>query len=608
MQYLLTVSGPDGVGETVIEGGSTLLDALIAAGMDHMEAPCSGKGLCGKCRVRASGALSPPEPRERELLSEAELAAGLRLACRARALGDVVIQCSVAGEAAILARGVSVEVAPDSPCVAVPLVLPASTLDDQLDDESRLLRALAGVLPGGRAPSSVRFSALAPLAAARGPSGLTAIVAGTEVLAVEPDSRPRRRFGIGVDIGTTTVVAHLVDLATGERLGHRSAVNDQRAFGADVISRIAATIERPDGLAELRGRIASQIGGMVHSLARSAGAAPADILTLAVAGNTTMLHLLAAVPPAAIAVAPFPAVFTRARACSPRDLGLDLPESCAVFLLPGVSGYVGADIVAGIMAVGMAERRETALLLDIGTNGEIALGSADGILCCATAAGPAFEGAGIEMGMGGVAGAVDSVWTDGSNLGSTTIGGEPALGLCGSGVIDALAVFLDCGLVDATGRVADAEEAAFLPAGIASLRREGGPRLYVDPAAGIYLSQGDIRQIQLAKAAIAAGIEVLLARAGKSAGDIDRVYLAGGFGSALDLKSAIRIGLLPRELRDRVVVAGNTAGEGAVAACLSRDRLAECDRIRELCSYVELSSRPDFNAAYVEHMMFPEAK
>lgn len=608
MRYRLTLSDHEGIREIETEEGSTILETLAAVGFGDLSAPCNGKGLCGKCRVRVTGSLSPPEHPEIELLSGAEIGSGLRLACRARIRGDIDVLIPAPDSVSILAEGISRAFPIDPPCVAVPLILPAPALGDTAgDDESRLLRALAGLLPKDVAPLGLRFSALAQLAAAaRDLSGLTAILAEREVVAVLPGARPRRRFGIGVDLGTTTIVAYLVDLADGSRLGHRSALNDQRIFGADVISRVDAISERPDGLVELQRQSVGQIGAMARSLAESVGGSIEDILALTVAGNTIMLHLVAGVSPASIPLAPYPAVFTGRRSCMPRDIGLDLADFCTVMLLPSVSGYVGSDIVAGIMAVGMAEDSGVTLFLDLGTNGEMALGGAGGILCCATAAGPAFEASGIEMGMGGISGAVDSIWIEGQRLVMTTIEGSPARGLCGSGLIDAVAAFLDCGLMDSTGRVVNVQEAKSLSPEFADLLDEDFGRVYIDRTARIYLTKAELRQVQLAKAAVAAGIEVLLSKSGKSADDVDRVYLAGGFGSALNMKSALRIGLLPEALRDRVIVAGNTAGEGAVAACLSKDRLAECDRIKNLCAYLELSSLPDFSAAFIEHIAYPE--
>ena len=284
-----------------------------------------------------------------------------------------------------------------------------------------------------------------------------------------------------MDIGTTTVVCYLVDLASGERLGARSALNAQRAYGADVISRIAAASESPAGLESLRSAIATQIARLIELAAIDAGVAREDIASIAVAGNTTMLHLLAGVPPDAIARAPFAPVFLGRRETSAAELGLVAHRTCTAILLPGVSGYVGADIVSGMAAVRMGETRGPALFLDLGTNGEIAFGGSEGILCCATAAGPAFEGAGIEMGSAGVDGAVDSVWIEDGAIRCTTIGGRPAAGICGSGLVDAVAAFLDCGLVDDTGRVVDAGEAASLPPAIAAAREGEGRevRIYV---------------------------------------------------------------------------------------------------------------------------------
>jgi uncharacterized 2Fe-2S/4Fe-4S cluster protein (DUF4445 family) len=560
--------------------------------------------------------LSPVGEAETRLLSAAELAAGLRLACIARIAGDVELERPEAGAAAIQSDGFFTSVQPDPPVRAVTVCLPEPSLENQSDDERRLLKALADILPPGLLPDRVELSALPALAAAaRSAAPLTAIVGGGRVLAVEDGvavesgDAGRKRYGIGIDIGTTTIVCYLVDLATGERPAYRAEINEQRAFGADVISRIAATIEQPAALADLRGRVVTQLAGMVDVLASTAGVDIGDILSAAVAGNTTMMHLLAGVPPAAMAAAPFIPAFTRSRMCTPAELGLPLASPSRVFLLPSVSAYVGADIVAGILATGMAGRDSLDLLLDIGTNGEIALGGSGGILCCATAAGPAFEGAGIEKGMGGVEGAIDTVWLDGDSLGFTTIGGSPAQGICGSGIIDAIAALLDCGLLEDSGRILDADEAASLPTAIAALRADTpkGPVVYLDRGRGIYLSQADIREAQLAKAAIAAGIDVLVARAGRSLADVGTVYLAGGFGSFLDERSAIRIGLIPRELADRIIVAGNTSGAGAAAACLSAGSLASCDGIARLCTYVELSSSADFNDAYIERMMFPES-
>ncbi|MEI6385443.1 MAG: ASKHA domain-containing protein [Spirochaetota bacterium] len=613
--------------EIPAETGTSLLDALIAAGENLVSATCAGKGRCGKCRLRASGALSEPSERERSLLSAAELAGGWRLSCMTHIEGPARIDRPASTVASILAEGPAIDFSPDPPARWLRLALPPPTLEEQISDEERLVAALAALPPALAAPAPgagvagagsaarVTTAALRGLAGAARHDSVEALVrmvpgGGAEVLAVaalpKESGAVRRSLGIGVDIGTTTVVSYLIDLSSGAILGTKSGLNDQRVFGADVIARIQATIERETGLEEQRLRIVSQLTIMAHALLAEAQAKSEELVSMAIAGNTTMLHLFAGVPPGAISTAPFPPVFTGLHVGLAPEFGLDLPATTSVFLLPGLSGYVGADIVSGITALGMAEDPRCSLLLDIGTNGELALGDSGGILSCATAAGPAFEGAGISMGMGGVVGAIDFVWIEGRGIACSTIGNVKAQGLCGSGVLDALACFVELGLIDSSGRILDAEEAAALGPELAALRQEDETEVRLCICEGVWLSQGDVRQLQLATAAIGAGIEILIKRSGKSVGEVERVFLAGGFGSFMDVRSAVRVGLIPRGLEDRVVVAGNSSGAGAVAACLSRARLSACNQARARSSYIELSSSPEFSDLFVEHLFFPE--
>lgn len=535
MTHNVSIIAPDFASIHVAAEGTTLLQALRDEGLADIHAPCGGAGRCGKCRVRASGELTPPTGAEIGFLGEGELSAGMRLACQSRILGDVELRIDGMARASILTTG--------------------RTAGFPMD-----VRAEGGV-------------------------------------------------GAGVDLGTTTIVVHLVDLRSGVRLASLAGMNAQRVYGEDVIARIDASVEREDGLSRLQALAAGQIASMIAAALERAHIPREALSRIVVAGNPTMLHLLAGVSPRGIAAAPFTPAFTERRTLTAGSLGMEgLPGNAAVILLPGVSGYVGADIVAGIAASGMSRERETALYLDLGTNGEIALGDADRILCCAAAAGPAFDGGGFAWGSGGVAGAIDSVWLErsesGLSIARSTIGGGIPVGLCGSGILDAAAVFLECGLVDETGRLADGDEARRLDPSIARHLDAAARRAYVDPDAGIYLTQAELRQIQLAKAAIAAGIDVLMSAAGIRTEDIDRLYLSGGFGSSLDPETAARIGLFPKALCDRVTVAGNASGEGAAAACLSGEALRECDRIAGLCDYIELSNRAEFTRAFVERMEF----
>jgi uncharacterized 2Fe-2S/4Fe-4S cluster protein (DUF4445 family) len=606
------------------------MDALRSVNLSgeptlSLEAPCGGKGKCGRCVVKAWGEISPPSPEELQRLSAAELQEGWRLACQARLEGRVWVQRPKNLEASIIAEGPRIERRLDPPVRRLSFDPAPPRLEDQGSDEDRILDAVrlrlaAENIELGRL--DLPYALLPCIAGSARGGAVEAVVevaAPARVLAVRPwRGEVRPSYGLAVDIGTTTVVAYLLDLETGEIRDLESGLNEQRSFGADVISRIAATMDAPGGLAELKRRIAGQISSMASSLLGRAGAGREDLLCATIAGNTTMLHLLAGVQPEAMAASPFSPVFTSLVRVEAQALGLEMgppgsdSRSAAyplVYLLPGVSAYVGADIVAGIAALGMAEREEFSLLLDIGTNGELAAGNSKGIICCATAAGPAFEGGGISMGSGGVEGAVDSVWIDEGRLAYTTIGGKPARGLCGSGVIDALAAFLDLGLVDATGRILDADELSCLDpafAWAAGLLGSDSDGLLLRVDECLWLSQRDIRNLQLAIAAIAAGVAILLAEAEKTAAEVDRVYLAGGFGSRLRMESATRVGLIPKELEEKVVVAGNSSGSGAIGACLSREGLTACLEAKKRCTYLELSSRPDFNDAYIEHMLFPE--
>ena len=370
---------------------------------------------------------------------------------------------------------------------------------------------------------------------------------------------------VAVDIGTTTVVAYLI--VGGEIVDTESGLNAQKSCGDDVITRIQYVMENENGCEVLHEAILGQVSKMVSALCDRNGL-QAD--RIAVAGNTTMLHLYAGTSPASIGVSPFTPVFT------------DVKKIGNTTLLPSVSGYVGADTVMAILASGMHLSDEVCLLVDIGTNGEIALGNKDGILTCSAAAGPAFEGAQISCGCGGIAGAINSVKI-GAWVTYTTIGGAPPVGICGSAILDIVAQMLALEMVDETGFFEDEE-------------------LVI--ADGISITAGDIRQVQLAKAAIAAGVKTLLEETSTDVNEIKKCFLAGGFGSFLNKKSACDIGLLPTELLDKIEVIGNAAGMGTVLWQVSSECRAETDEIMKNIKYTELSDSSFFQNEFIECMNF----
>jgi uncharacterized 2Fe-2S/4Fe-4S cluster protein (DUF4445 family) len=410
------------------------------------------------------------------------------------------------------------------------------------------------------------------------------------------------------DIGTTTVVCYLIDKETGQIISTRSGANPQRSFGADVLSRIEAAgrIEASSepGLKIMQTQIVSLLNGFISEMLTECGRT--KVSRFSVAGNTVMCHLLMGISPAKMGKAPFLPDEYFGRAFNPLDIGLENCQTMIIF--PAVSGFVGGDITAGMMET--VNRNELTLYLDIGTNGEMALGKGDRYVCCATAAGPAFEGAQIEMGMPASKGAVDKVWLEGRRIKYSVIGNDRPVGLCGSGLIDALAVLLKAGIIDENGTILSGQELPILfrsyvfEVEAEETAQSTETSLAVHIAPGVYITQEDIRKLQLAKGAIAAGIEVLFKEYGCMPCNIDVLTFAGGFGNYIDKASAAAIGLFPQELLDKAKEVGNAAGNGAVSAALSQEAWKRALDISGNMRYIELASYPHFNEMYVEHMNF----
>lgn len=406
----------------------------------------------------------------------------------------------------------------------------------------------------------------------------------------------RHGLGAAVDIGTTTLAVKLFDLAAGRELGSLGAWNSQSPFGADVISRCQYIMEHEDGLELLKQRVQGQVFELVRELMLRSGRQEDGLEELFAVGNTVMEHIFMGLSPAEMAVAPFrPAsLFTGREPVYIKNIN--------TVLAPCAAAYVGGDIMAGLLSSGLWERDGLNLFLDIGTNGEMALGGREGFVTCSVASGPAFEGAGISCGMASMPGAVAAVkWTE-NGFETDVIGGGEARGLCGSGLISLLALLLELGAVDEWGRLLPPEEAPEELRAWLDEDENGNGCLHLTDK--VYLTAGDVRQLQLAKAAVAAGIEVLMEELGTDAGEIGGVYIAGGFGSHLDVKAAAAIGMLPEELADRADALGNSALGGAAMALLDRDSREELYRIQEKCRYIELSGDARFNRAFPEHMIF----
>lgn len=604
---------PDG--RTVdAEEGLTLLEAARSAGI-HLNSPCGGTGVCGNCKVQITAGDVPVTAVERKHLREKELDQGLRLACRVRVNSDmtcVIPEETRLSDQKILEAGAGRTVEPEPVVTKRHLELAAPELPDQKADADRIRKAL------GDFPDNFRI----PLHVLRGLPGLlrsrdfdvTVVSFDGEVICVEPADTTSGCFGVAVDVGTTTVVGTLIELSTGKELAVASRTNPQVAYGDDVVSRIAYAGTEKKGLALLHSKIITCLNDIVHELSSRAHIHTSEVYEMLTVGNTTMMHLLLGVDPHAIGQAPYVAAYREGLSVASADLGLKIHRCGRLTVLPNVAGFVGADTVAVVLASRMHESDRLKLAIDIGTNGEIVMGTGERLIVCSTAAGPAFEGARIKFGMRAATGAVEAVDID-EDVRLKLIGGDKVIGICGTGLIDAVAELLRIGVIDETGRILDASDVPSLPGQIAERIRDGengNDFILARPdrsqsGEAIYLTQRDVREVQLAKGAVHAGVEIMKKELDLAEGDAFDVLLAGAFGNYIRPERALRIGLLPRVPLEHVHFIGNAASTGAKLSLLNRTCRNEADRISERIQYVELAGRPDFQMQFSEAMMFPRA-
>ncbi len=573
-----------------IRPGETVFDALVRAGA-AVDSYCGGAGTCGKCRVRVLNTSQVPTPGEAAHLTPEELAGSIRLACYLEVEDGMVVETLGGDALRVLTGGLEKEVAVNPLVQQVEITAPQGSIHDQRDIAAQILEQT-----GRRA---VEAACLPKLACLEPGTVYGAVVLEDTIIDVRREKGSA--LGVAVDIGTTTIAAYLLDLGTGRELAVESTANPQRSFGADVISRIAFSQSRGDGVHQLQQALVGGLNRLIAELCRHAGANCRDVVLLTAVGNTVMLHTLLGVSAISIANAPFVPVFSEQVTACAKDLGIEIHPAGRVVLLPCVSGYVGADIVADLLVCGLAEEEEFGLLIDVGTNGEIVLGNRSRLLACSAAAGPTFEGANLSCGMAGVRGAISAFRLDQGRAVYEVIGGGAPKGICGSGLIDIAAELLRHGFLDNTGAFTD-------PAGLEEWQRpmlklkDGRPAFAA--AEGIVLTQKDVRELQLAKGAVKAGVLTLLKQAGISFEQVGTVFLAGGFGSSINLHNACRVGLIPAELEDKVVQIGNGAGVGAKLCLLDQSQLTQARALKRRVEYIELSTRADFQSIFMETMLF----
>jgi len=610
---------PDG--KTVeVHQGATLLDAARAAGV-FVASICGGDGICGRCRVQILSGTVDAAPTA--LLTREEIREGFVLACQTRVTDD--IEVTVPPEARGDGAQILVDEAADRFRALTPgldgpqqyphaaivsklcVEIPPPTLHDYLGCKERLYREIRRHCDAPRMQMGLKILQSLPKQHRGGKWEITATLGHRgetiEVIQIEEGDRTNASYGIIVDIGTSTVVAHLIDLISSKTLDAEACYNSQIPYGAEVTRRIIHA-ER-NGAGPLRDAIVGDINGLINTLVTRSSVDLHDVIACFASGNTTMLHFLLGLDASHIRKSPYVPATTTPPPVRAAEVGIRINPRGILYSMPAIGGWVGGDITAGILATGLADTPRLTMLIDVGTNGEIVLGNDDWMLACATSAGPAFEGTGVKSGMRASRGAIERVaFTDDGRIELQTIGDVAPCGICGSGLIDAIAGLFEAGVIDRSGHL--------LPGRSSRIREVGGQREFVLVAAGereadadIVITQPDIENVLRAKAAIYAGAKILLESTEHSFGDIDQLLIAGGFGNYLDGRKAVLLGMIPDIPVERIRFVGNTSVIGAKMALLSVAAFERSEQIAQSATYYDLITYPDYYEEFMSAKFLP---
>lgn len=595
---------PDGK-EVWVVSGSTIKEALFAAAIP-VSMPCGGHGRCGKCIVKVTGGVSKIEPEERRMLPPRARRA--RLACMARLEGDTEVTI------------------PETSRIRIQKIKTTGRTSRKYKFDPGIMKVFLGKRDRRRMRKlAERYDiGIEDIAVRMADTDLmdrdlrmdhewrlglhsnATVVAATDgIVGFEAGDTSDRCYGLAIDVGTNTVVCSLVDLNTGKELGITSTINPQIIHGDDVISRIRFA-KASGGLEMLQREIVNLINGMIGELARSLGIDRRRIYVCSAVGNTAMQHILVGVSPVELGRAPYRArLVTSVETLASRS-GMDAHTGCRLLMPPSLGGFVGGDLVALIISQRLHKRKVPVMAIDLGTNGEIALAAGGRLFVCSTAAGPAFEGERISSGVRAINGAVEDVKITKRKMALTTIGGGRPVGLCGSGLIASVAELLRAGVIEASGRIKTPEEIKTKWLAARVLPGDRGRTVVLSRRPSVKLWQGDIREVQLGKAAMCAGMRTLARAAGVDMAEIRQILVAGSFGSALRAASIRRIGLVPTEFRGRIRVIGNSAIEGAKILLASREARRVAREVASGAEHVELFSEPDFKEEFYASMVFPD--
>jgi len=592
---------------------STIFYAIKEAGL-NIRSECGGKGICGKCRViiKDSEAVNRVTDTEKRHLSRSEINLGYRLACQTTILKDIVVMIpeeSRIDVRKIVATGLERRVKVDPSVKKLHLKLPRPTLEDNRPDFERLAEAISKKTK--KALLEIDYQVLKELPSILRAANwdVTVTLDGAKIIAVEPGDSSMNMFGFAVDIGTSKIVGHLVNLTNGKTIAIESIENPQIIHGEDIMTRITFAMASNKNLSLLKKLVVDGINRILSKACESAGINSNNVYKLVVVGNTAMHHFFLEIQPKYLALSPYTPAIKRPVTVLNRKIGINANKGSTTTVLPIIAGFVGADAVADVLATEIHKSEEISLLIDIGTNTEIFLGNKNDMICCSCASGPAFEGGHIKHGMKAVTGAIEKIRISPNfEVKYETIGKVKPKGLCGSAVLDAVAEMLKNRIIDKHGVFKQNIKTK-------RLRKEKKEKRFViawgkETATGkeIVITQRDINEIQLAKAAIYTGCSILMKRKGIKTAEIDKVYIAGAFGSYLNLENAKIIGLIPNIPAEKIRLVGNTAVVGAKMALLSKKKMKEAEEISKRIRYLELANDPDFGQEFARALLFPELK
>jgi len=603
-----------------VRKGDTIRKALRAGDIES-GGDCGGLGKCGKCKIRVLSIVDEPTEDERELLDDIELEQGIRLACRAKVVHDMVISVGEPTaepeyfQVLTTSHSISSSYIPEpelEPLVDKRLIsLPPESQNEGASDLDRIKLALGDEYRSLKA--SLHCLRTLPQDLKETLYHGTAVLHEDYLMDWQNWEDVHNHYGLVFDIGTSTLVGKLFNLHNGSEVAVASCLNGQSKYGSDVVSRLQFLKEHPRGLPILQYLLVRDLSQLTESLLQTAELEAEEIFIAVAAGNTAMQHLLLSLPPMGIAEAPFLPVITDGMIVKSADVGLKLHSEARLYIMPVKSGYIGGDLISDILTSGVIEQEEIVLGLDLGTNGEIFLGNNKRLLTCSAAAGPAFEGARISNGMIAKTGAIEGIRLEDEQLQYRVIGNVKPRGLCGSGLVDLVAVLLHCGIINHEGSVRRSrrKSSGELKSRLVKRRTGGHSFLVASPEESydqkpIYVTQEDVREVQLAKGAIAAGIKTLMDEMGIATKDINCVYLAGALGNYIDPVSAVRIGLLPGIDPGIIKSLGNAASSGASMVLLSKKHWRMARDLIDFIEHVELSFRNDFNEYFIEQMDFPK--